>query len=101
MIRSIFDGNNAPGGGAIYSVHDLDVESSLFVGNNVTLPTPNGSNGGAINANGGSSATITNSTFSGNDSGFGGALYLTGNATILNSTIANNSSPNVGGGRSL
>ncbi|TWU47692.1 SdrD B-like domain-containing protein [Rubripirellula reticaptiva] len=98
ILASTFDGNNGPGGGAIYSVQSLLIQDSLFTGNNATLPTPNGSNGGAINANAGSSVTITNSTFTGHVSGFGGAMYLTGDANISNSTIVNNSSPNWGGG---
>ncbi|MGB7329602.1 MAG: SdrD B-like domain-containing protein [Rubripirellula sp.] len=98
ILASTFDGNNGPGGGAIYSVQSLLIRDSLFTGNNATLATPNGSNGGAINANAGSSVTITNSTFTGHVSGFGGAMYLTGDANISNSTIVNNSSPNYAGG---
>ena len=66
-------------GGAIFATNIQGIRSSTFLNNYADF------NGGAISL-GGTSTTITNSTFSANTSGhFGGAIYLRSNA-ILNNT---------------
>ncbi|MBN9524013.1 hypothetical protein J0H58_36800 [bacterium] len=72
VTRSTFTDNTSGGGGAI-AAGELTVVASMFSGNTARI-------GGGILAAGGSSTTVTDSTFAGNsatDPGFrGGAIYI-------------------------
>lgn len=93
-------------GGAVYaSVDSALIEGSRFQGN--TAPDAghlaNGLGGGAIFAQSGTPITIRDSQFTANSapgsvsSGWGGAVYAVGNATIVGSTFTRNSA-SAGGG---
>jgi CSLREA domain-containing protein len=72
--------------GAILVYGVLEVYASTFLNNSAV------NDGGAIVAGDGASATIVNSTFSGNSANYGGAISNnSGNMTILNSTLSGNS----------
>ena len=78
-----------------------NTEGGIFIetGTTVTLSnstvSSNMGSGGIINYG---TATITNSTLSGNSSGGGGGIYNYGSLTMTNSTLFGNSSSNYGGG---
>ena len=83
VTNSTFTGSSAVSGGAVGAV-TVTVANSTFTNNE-------GSNcGGAIYVD--VTATVTNSTFSGNSSDCGGAIYSYDTATVANSTFTNNSS---------
>ena len=100
-------------GGGIFNDANgkLQVVSSTFSGNSAGV-APNftvssGGGGGIANFSGSFGNTgamnVTNSTFSGNSSAGGGAIFTNGNfggptANITNSTISGNSTPGRGGG---
>jgi predicted outer membrane repeat protein len=88
-----FINNSAPFGGAIYGGGPLTITNSVFSGNSAP-----GYMGGAIYLIGGS-ALVENSTFVGNSSSTGGAIYLdaggsgsglTTQLTVVNSTFYGN-----------
>jgi predicted outer membrane repeat protein len=80
---TVTDGGRSYGGAInVDSGGVLDVTASTFTGNHA------GSAGGAIRNEG--TATITNSTFSGNTAVNGGAISTQGTTTIVNSTMAGN-----------
>jgi hypothetical protein len=82
----------------------INITNSLFQGN--TADGDNGGDGGAIGFAQVANTTIANSTFIGNTAvnkndspkGRGGAMYFSGNYTIINSTIADNTAEWTGGG---
>jgi hypothetical protein len=84
--RSTFDGNQAPGGGALYFHHtDLGITASTFSGN-----TAEGA--GAIKADD-TNLVLLNTTFTANSAteGLGGAIALFGNGgKIQSSTFSEN-----------
>jgi hypothetical protein len=93
-----FSGNTGGRGGAIYffTGGTLNMMACTVSGNKAT-----DSNGGGGLYNYRNTATIINSTFSGNQSaGAGGAIqvYYTANVTIRNSTITGNTATGRGGG---
>lgn len=116
--RSLFLGNKAPAGGAIYSGigTQLSISDSTFAGNKAqverdtsndddldldpvvdALDTADSKMGGAVYAEGPVSS-INDSAFYANQAGVGGALALRGISTsILNSTFFKNSSEIAGG----
>jgi len=97
IVNAIFDGNMADGwGGAINfpggDNDTLDIRHSSFVSN--TSPDW----GGALNITGGQ-VVVTNSTFSGNQGGTGGAIQLFGNSsnlTLHHNTFSGNSASGSG-----
>ena len=92
---STFSGNSAPDGGGIFnSGGTLDVTNSTFSDNRSTVDY-----GGAF-ANGSfSTATVSDSTFSGNSAATeGGAIRNDGTLEVTNSTFSNNSANLHGGG---
>jgi CSLREA domain-containing protein len=108
--RSTFSSNlAATWGGAVWAVNAVSVESSTLSGNTAKQ------NGGAVyltpfGLGSPSTVLVSNSTLSGNSAlgvspeGVGGAITLgsfSGTATIQNSTIANNTATNRGGGLSV
>lgn len=107
LTNSTVSGNNVTGGnygagGGIYNAGTTTLTNSTVSGNNVNGPTQSGG-GGIFNAGGGmNTLNLINSTVSGNNAlganGLGGGIYNYGAAQIVNSTIANNSAFNSGGG---
>jgi CSLREA domain-containing protein len=77
-------------GGAIRSSGTLVVTNSIFTNNSADVE------GGAIAVTGGS-ATISGSTFTGNDALTGGAISFGGNGTVTNSTFSGNTAIDFGG----
>jgi hypothetical protein len=97
IANTTFSGNTIPsssggGGAAVMNVGTMTVDKSSFLNNSVTTSSPATSNadGGAINNNG-TSLTISNSTFSGNSAGRGGAILASTSMSIYNSTMVGNS----------
>ncbi len=111
--NSTLTGNTGHNGGGLatngWGAHDagvaVTISNSTFTNNTATaVAIPGGGNGGGgIYLSGGSSATVTDSTFSGNHSQNGGAIHLlhsdlhTVNVTFHNNT-ANNTAGGGGGG---
>ncbi len=88
---SIFQGNSAARGGAIFSNSALTVNRSTFYENNATVA------GGALLSYG--TTNLNNSTFSRNSAASnGGAIVNNATMTILFCTIAYNTTPTGGGG---
>jgi predicted outer membrane repeat protein len=88
-----FDGNSAPGGGAVGVAGGaaLTVTDSLFTNNTTTI----GNTGGAVRANSTGATAIRNSTFIGNKAGFNGGgigfgSAFTGNGLVQNCTLTGN-----------
>lgn len=74
------------------------VQAGIVVINNLTIQNGyTGSMGGGI-FNPGGTLTVTNSTFTGNKAGYGGAIASSGPTTIANSTFYNNQATVNGGG---
>ncbi|MFN4260210.1 MAG: choice-of-anchor Q domain-containing protein, partial [Gemmataceae bacterium] len=96
IMDALFRDNAASSGGGIFNfLGTLTVQNSTFRDNQVS-----NSGGGIFNFGSGSNngtATVRDSTFSGNSSQFGGGLFNTGIATVENSTFSNNTA-NTGGG---
>ena len=93
IFNSIFSGNSARQGGAIYSRDGIfQIGNSFFSGNSAT------SEGGAILCY--RATTLTSSTFAGNSAPYGGAIFSSFNCdlTVENSTITANTARNSGGG---
>jgi hypothetical protein len=80
--------NSAGRGGAIANAGSLFLTRSLINSNSST--TLNGSGGGLMNIESGSSAVISNSTFTGNAALRGGAIFNQGNLTLVNDTMTAN-----------
>ena len=100
VSHSVVSDNVAAVGGGI-SNHDgaLSIEASTLTGN--TAASPNGFSGGGIYSGGlGGSVSVIDSTIAHNStSGEGGAVYAaTGTFTVLNSTVSDNSSSCDSGG---
>ncbi|HEX8567524.1 MAG TPA: carboxypeptidase-like regulatory domain-containing protein [Pyrinomonadaceae bacterium] len=109
LTNSSVSGNFSPAGGGaggvgggIYSTGTLTVANSTVSGNNAELCNGCGTSGGGIYNDGGT-ASLTNSTISGNTARYGGGIYNTGTLTITSSTITANTAqgavgPGSGGG---
>jgi hypothetical protein len=96
VSSSIFSGNSDFNvGGGIYNTGTLTISSSIFSAN-----MDGGAAGGGGICNEVGTATITNSTISGNTAIFngGGILNFGGPMTISNSTISGNTAGSFGGG---
>lgn len=95
-------GNASQGAGIIFTAQNLTLSNSTISNNTATTAN---SQGGGLYAIGGTSVTISNSTFSGNNAnggsttaGGGGIYFIGNNLNILNSTFsANNSNGGKGG----
>ena len=76
IVDSIFSGNTASYGGAIFTcpVATLNISDTVFSGNSAAA------SGGAIYNSG--EASISDSQFSGNSAYYGGAIYNSGEASI-------------------
>lgn len=88
VSRSSFINNGAPGsfGGGIANEGQLTILADVFTGNYASAAL-----GGGIYSTSTNPTDITNSTFSGNFGGLaGGGFYISGPATVLNSTFYNN-----------
>lgn len=93
-----FDANSVTmDGGAIESSGTLTIDRSTFSNNVAQNSNANAGHGGAIDVESGSTLKLTNSTLSGNQSVYGGALSNFGGFTIQSSTIAGNQAY-IGGG---
>lgn len=118
-----FKGNSATRGGCIYNQGILKIDNTLFENNSATITggclfhgesslqlsqstlsgnsslDPSGGFGGAIVVGGGT-ATIENSTLSGNIANYGGGIYvlLAGSVKLRSSTLYGNSAYTDGGG---
>ena len=109
MTNSAINNSTARNGGAIalngWGSSDaggtLNVTNSSFSGNSSTAAAiPGGGNGGgALYVTGGSTATVTGSTFSNNQSVNGGGIHILGaNLTVANSIFTGNIANNTAGG---
>lgn len=109
LTNSAINSSTAANGGAValngWGSSDaggtLIVTNSSFSGNQSTAAAiPGGGNGGgALYITGGSTATVSGSTFSGNNSVNGGGIHILGaNLTVTNSTFTGNSANNTAGG---
>jgi CSLREA domain-containing protein len=88
---SLVDHNTAPLGGGIYSEGTLTVERSLIQANDAE-GLSSSAHGGGVTVNGGT-ATLVNTTLSGNSAdGSGGGLHVAGSGavTLRNVTLADN-----------
>jgi predicted outer membrane repeat protein len=96
ISNSAFTINQALDGGAIFSDGVLTISGSTF-SNNITTNLSTGE-GGAIHIPTANSATVSGSTFDGNQAGYGGGIYSEISAiTVSNSTFHGNSAVNGGG----
>ncbi|MCP5098571.1 MAG: tandem-95 repeat protein [Chloroflexi bacterium] len=92
ITNSVIDANIAANiGGAIRAtIGTVDISNSAIRNNNARL-------GGGISVQ--STANLTGVTLSGNSANEqGGGLYISGNATLLNSTVSDNSASSFNGG---
>jgi hypothetical protein len=93
LLDSEVVGNSAQSGGGIWSAGTTNVERTTVAGN---VTTGDGSSdpgrGGGVLVEG--SATLTNSTVSGNTAAAGGGVYTSGPLMLQNATVA----ANTGGG---
>ncbi|MCL4262184.1 MAG: right-handed parallel beta-helix repeat-containing protein [Anaerolineae bacterium] len=107
--NSTLTGNTGHNGGGLatngWGAHDdgvaVTINNSTFSNNTATAAAlPGGGNGGGgIYLSGGSAATVTDSTFSGNHSQNGGAVHLLhSNLHTVNVTFSNNTANNTAGG---
>jgi hypothetical protein len=92
--NSTISGNSAPtAGGGIYN----NTSGTVAITNS-TLSGNSASNGGGIyNSSGTSALTIANSTFANNSGALGGAIQNRATASITNSTFSGNTATNRGG----
>lgn len=95
VLDSVFDTNHGLYGGAIYADRgSVTVMRSTFTGNQAISIPGNGSVGGAISMSGGTLGTlvVADSLFTGNQAinGNAGAIYAGSTATITNTTITGN-----------
>lgn len=97
ITDSIFIGNIAGYfGGAILTYGGVEIDASTFSGNKVVNPYANTGKGGALYVS--REATIDGTTFSGNESSHrGGAIYAYSGATVTDDTFTNNDAMNEGG----
>ena len=87
ITDSIISGNKAEDDGAIRNLGTLEVSNSTLSGN-----TSNGTAGGIYNDNG-ATATVSDSTFSGNSAPNGGGIFNSGGTLeVNNSTFSGNRS---------
>ena len=87
ITDSIVSGNTAEDDGAIRNLGTLEVSNSTLSGN-----TSNGTAGGIYNDNG-ATATVSDSTFSGNSAPNGGGIFNSGGTLeVTNSTFSDNRS---------
>lgn len=96
IIRSSFSSNKASFGGAVSNSGQLDIDQSVFLDNaaNGDYYSPGG--GGAISSSG--DVRIRNSTFSGNNGFYGGAISLSdAKATLQHITVVRNVGGYAGG----
>ena len=98
ISSSRFQGNHASSGeyaygGAIASSNTLVISNSLFDGNSVGADA---AKGGAISSGQSNSLTLTDSVFTDNDAGEGGAVAVFGEAHISGSTFTGNTGLNYG-----
>ena len=96
---SVVDHSTAPLGAGIYSEGNLTVERSLVQANNAQGSSTT-AHGGGVTINGGT-ATLTDTTLSGNSAaGSGGGLHVTGAGTVTlrDVTLADNTAGVDGGG---
>lgn len=107
--NSTFTGNTGRNGGGLatngWGAHDagvvVTISGSTFTNNTATaVAIPGGGNGGGgIYLSGGSAATVTGSTFSGNHSQNGGAIHLLhSDLHTVHVTFHNNTATNTAGG---
>lgn len=107
--NSQFSGNVGYNGGAIatngWGANDagvvVTISGSTFSNNTATAPAiPGGGNGGgAVYLSGGSAATVSDSVFSGNQAGNGGAIHLLhSNLLAAGVTFSDNAANNTAGG---
>jgi predicted outer membrane repeat protein len=96
---TVFAGNTAPEGGAIYALNGtLDVRRSTFIGNSA----PGGDGGGAISSYG-TAVTVSDSVISGNSASQGAGIASTGSGgfgsvLVQNSTVSGNDADGCCGG---
>jgi predicted outer membrane repeat protein len=91
--NSIITGNSSDSsGGGIANQGTLTITNSTVSNNTVAAQS-----GGGIYNGEGASATITDSTFSGNTATDGGAIQSFGDLTITGSTFSNNTASAIGG----
>jgi autotransporter family porin len=96
VTNSIFTGNKAWYGGAIYSSGPLTVKGCTFTNNSAEVYSGTnsvGGNGGAINGVG---STITGNTFMGNTAKLNGGAINGGGSTITGNTFLSNTAMNGG-----
>ncbi|MBN8868901.1 MAG: hypothetical protein J0H66_03360 [Solirubrobacterales bacterium] len=100
------DGLDGYGGGLVINGADVTVSGSSFVGNSTTYGFNSGYSGGAIFAfegdDRGASLDVSDSSFTDNESGWGGAIDVQAsdyevNATVSDSTFTDNEAENYGG----
>ena len=97
IVDSTIAGNSAQTGGGIFNRGTLTVSASTVAGNSVVGGGLN--DGGGLYNVAGATATIANSTFSGNTADlFGGAIYSEGTVTVTNATITGNTAGTSDGG---
>ena len=100
LTNTTISNNTAHVGGGIWSNGTLTISGSTFSGNSagVGVSTPDDLDGGAIYVVGSGTASIVNSTLSGNAAkSRGGAVAGVGNVGISNSTLSGNTT-DLGGG---
>ncbi len=93
ITDSTFTGNTAEGnwnGGAIFaeSASDVTIDGSTFTGNSTGVT---GTGGAIVLNDGAGTLDVSDSTFSGNTAGKGGAIDSTGDTNITDSVFDNNS----------
>ncbi|MFY7884924.1 MAG: beta strand repeat-containing protein, partial [Dolichospermum sp.] len=89
VSNTVFDGNSAINGGAIYVNGTLEVTNSIFK-NNIANQTSSTANGGAIAVARGSTATISNSEFISNVAGTAASTTGNGGAISINTGLGSN-----------
>lgn len=92
---TISNGNTSSNGGGIFNAGTLTLNNCTLSGN-----TASGNGGGVYTQGGPTTFTIINSTFTGNQAGFGGGLlsFSSNSNSINNSTFSGNIATNDGGG---
>ncbi len=94
LTNSTVSGNTATtgAGGGLYNGYMLRLTNSAVSNNSAAI------SGGGLHNKVGSTATVINSTLSGNTSGTGGGLLNNGTVELINSTVSNNTATANGGG---
>ncbi|NES94124.1 MAG: DUF4347 domain-containing protein [Desertifilum sp. SIO1I2] len=97
QIGTLNNGNRANNGGGIRNLGILNIQNSQIVDNRAT-----GGEGGGISNFSNGQLTLTKSSITDNRARFGGGIQTgQGNATISNSTLANNQASEHGGGLNI